>query len=61
MKIRLILQSSENGEEEHVIFTEEFDQPVSQFLYSNCTVDFDGIIIADLPSGFPREYDLKRC
>ena len=58
--IRLIIQSSSDGEKEFVHFTDELDVPSEDFLMPDCTIDFDKVITANLPSGFPLGYDLKR-
>ena len=59
-KIRVIVSSTENGNEEQVVFTEEFDKEVDYFIPPGSTVDIDTIIEDNLPSGFPKEYTLKR-
>lgn len=59
-KIRLIIQSTGNGEHETVQFTEDFETPVKDFIIRGCTIDYDKIIDADLPSEFPLNYLLKR-
>lgn len=59
-KIRLIISSSENDDDEHVIFTEDLEQSADFFVNSDFTVDIDQIIEDVLPSGFPREYTLIR-
>ena len=60
MKIRLIIQSIENGEKEYVHFTENFDSPQQDYILPSCTIDYDEIIEADLPTMFPLDYSLKR-
>ena len=58
--VRLIVQSSKNGEEEYVIFTDAFDTPVEDFIIGDCSISTDTIIDIELPSGFPFNYMLKR-
>jgi hypothetical protein len=60
MIIRLITWSNGDGSKEGVIFTEEFETDVADFIPFDCVVDFDGIIEADLPSGFPLNSTLDR-
>jgi len=58
--LRLIIQSTQNGERESVIFTDEFDVPSENFLKPGYTVDFDQLINIKLPSAFPVGYVLNR-
>ncbi len=60
MKLRLIIQSSENGENECVHFTDKFDDPIEDLTIPGYDIDFDGIIDAELPSIFPLGYELQR-
>jgi len=62
MEYRLIVTSSENGEQEAVRFCDADDvTPAADFcVRGHTSIRFDGIIEADLPSGFPLNYDLKR-
>jgi len=61
MKIRLIQTSSENGNRETVTFCDVEDtSPVVDYCRPGETVDFDKIIEADLPDGFPLNYTLRR-
>lgn len=53
--IRLIIMSTESGENETVIFTEDENSPGSDFLKPGQSVDFDGMISADLPGAFPTD------
>lgn len=57
-QIRVIGTSTENGEQEEVYFTNDFDSPASDYARPGWTVDYDEIIEDNLPSGFPREYSL---
>ncbi|HDY88360.1 MAG TPA: hypothetical protein ENH82_09655 [bacterium] len=58
--IRVITASTNNGEREEVIFTEEFNKPAEDFFFMDgMTIDLDEQI-EDLPSRFPMEYVLKR-
>lgn len=61
-KIRVIIFSSDNGQNETVIFTADFDTPVDDFLTPglNMTLSCDEVIEDNLPSLFPREYTLLR-
>ena len=58
-KIRLIIASSENGEQECVIFTEDFETPAEDF-FLNLAVSFDETMEILLPDIFPTEYILTR-
>ena len=60
MRIRLIIQSNDNGNREFVTFTEEFDTPVDDFKFPDCSIDFDKVIEAEIPSVFPTGYNLQR-
>ena len=60
MDVRLIIQSNESGSKEFVIFTEDFDTPVDDFVYPDCTVDYDEVIECDLPMSFPLDRSLKK-
>lgn len=61
-KIRVIIFCSDNGQNETVIFTTDFDVPVGDFLTPglDMTLSCDEIIEDNLPSIFPREYTLLR-
>lgn len=58
--IRVIIQSTENGESEYVRFTEDFEAEAGDFLYPGHTLDSDTVIENNLPPGFPIDSDLKR-
>lgn len=60
MKLRLIIVSTENGELEHVIFSDDTKVRAQDYCRPGQTVDYDGIIDADLPSGFPIDHMLRR-
>ena len=61
MKIRLIIASDYgNGENETILFTEDFEEEVASFLLPGQSVDYDVVIEADLPSGFPTEDLFKK-
>lgn len=63
MKIRIVVQSTENGEQEFVRFSEDLDVPVSDLLIHNpsCSIDIDKVIdIEDFPGGFPTDRTLQR-
>ena len=61
--IRVLRASSENGEHEEVIFTEDFDTPAEDFFYmdslNGLTIVTDDSIDS-LPSRFPLDYVLVR-
>lgn len=59
-KIRCLVASSENGEKERVVFTEDFETPGTDFFSMDFTVDSDTQIDNVLPSGFPVDYALAR-
>lgn len=56
--IRIIITSKENGEEETVMFTDELEAPVEDFITPGHTVDIDEVLDIELPSGFPLNYTL---
>ena len=58
--IRILLQSSQDGNIEHVFFTEDFDTPSGEFIIPGCSLDSDSTREMDLPDGFPLETELKR-
>lgn len=58
--VRLIISSTENGDQETVFFTEDFNSPAEEFIPPGQTVDFDQSISAELPDYFPMDYELKR-
>jgi len=61
MRLRLILQSSDDGEREFVEFSEYFDSPAEDFLIEGCTIEADTVIeVVNWPLGFPLDYPLKR-
>lgn len=61
MRIRLIIVSTENGEREHVIFTDDRDAPATDWCESGQSVDFDSVIEAELPDAFPLDSALLRA
>ena len=61
--IKVIIQSSENGDDEYVrLETDDIDEDVEFFAIPGCTIDQD--LTIDCPeleaSSFPFNYDLKR-
>lgn len=60
MKYRIITQTSANGNFEAVMFTEDYDTPLSDFKYSQSDEIKETFAECDLPSGFPLEYQLIR-
>ena len=63
MKVRLIIGCTKNGERETVFFLDAADrEPAEDYFPANPPqdVEFDGIIEADLPAGFPLNYELVR-
>ena len=59
-RIRLIIMSTANGEEESVIFTEDFDTEADDYCARGQTVDLDEQVLVELPDGFPLDYTLDR-
>ena len=58
---RLIICSNDTGIQESVIFLDpEDDTPAEDYCRPSETVDFDGIIKADLPTSFPLNWTLNR-
>lgn len=60
---RVILISSENGQNEHVVFTEDFDTPADEWCCLGINreqVDSDTVVEVNLPLGFPTERALAR-
>lgn len=57
-RIRVIIASKDNGDNEQVIFTEDFDSLASDWFVKGMTIDSDTVIINNLPSGFPIESNL---
>jgi len=65
MKVRLIITSTENGESEHITFTEEYSAATQFCHFDQATgewekVDYDQVIHADLPGIFPLDRGLKK-
>jgi hypothetical protein len=60
MKIRLIVQSTPNGNAENVHFTDELTEDIELFIKPGYSVDSDDIIDVDLPASFPLNYALER-
>lgn len=60
--VRCIVFSNKSGSKEGVIFTEDLETPIDEFIIpSGCTVDSENDIkLSDLPEGFPLDYILKR-
>ena len=58
--MRLIIVSTENGEREDVIFTEDNETPAADYCDPGQTVSYDEEINCELPSIFPLEYTLRR-
>ena len=59
-KIRIIICSNENGSNETVMFTQDFDVPAGDFLEPGQTIDEDVIKELDLPNAFPLEHTLRK-
>jgi hypothetical protein len=57
---RLIIVSTENGEDETVVFTHDCDTPATDFCRPGQTVDYDDLIYAELPSAFPVDSPLRK-
>ena len=60
-KVRLIVQSTENGEKEYVTFSDDLTDSQELYKITGCTIDSDTIIDNELPDGFPLNYALKRA
>jgi hypothetical protein len=60
MKVRLIIQSTEDGNQEIVHFTDDFEAAQDDFKIHGHSIDYDKIIDADIPNSFPLNYDLIR-
>lgn len=58
-RIRVLVASFENGNNETVYFTEDMDAPAEDFFAKGMTIDEDQTIENNLPSGFPVESELK--
>jgi hypothetical protein len=58
MKVRVIGTINDDVNYEDVIFTQEFDTPVSDFQLKNTTVLYDEIVDINLPDMFPMESTL---
>jgi hypothetical protein len=60
-KLRCIVQSTPDGSDERVYFTEELDEPIEDLTVPGFEVSRDVILEGvELPSGFPLDYDLAR-
>ena len=60
-KYRLIQVSSENGNQEDIVFLDTDDTtPAEDYCSPGQSVDFDKVIEADLPGGFPVGSILNR-
>ncbi len=61
-QIRIIKASNESGSYESVYFTEDFDSPPEDFfiMEDDMSIDTDETIDDNLPSCFPKEYELIR-
>jgi len=60
MKVRLVRQSTSNGDSEYMTFTDDFEDDAENFLYSGHTIDVDQVIEMDDTPGFPMNHDFKR-
>ena len=60
MKVRVIVQSDDAGQNEAVIFTEDFDTPQQEFIVPGLSIDIDWIAYVPDAGGFPLEYNLRR-
>jgi len=62
-RLRLLCASSENGNREEVLLTEDFDTPASEFFWSGLEVTHDITISTsggDSFMGLPLNYNLLR-
>jgi hypothetical protein len=60
MKVRIIMQTSENGEYESVTFSVDFETPLSDFKNPQSDEIRGAVVDIDLPNRFPLEYELVR-
>jgi len=61
MKVTRILQfSTENGNGEYVVFTEDLKMDAEEKRRPQFQLDSDVTIDAEMPSGFPLDYLLNR-
>jgi len=66
MKLRVIVQSSKNEEEEYVTFIPDWEDlynaDIRVFIMPNCHVDTDITIkkVSEMPISFPYNHRLKR-
>jgi len=58
-RIRVLVASFDNGNNETVYFTEDMDAPAEDFFAKGMAIDEDQIIENVLPTGFPTERELK--
>jgi len=59
-KIRVIMQTSEDGEFEAVIFTDDFKSKLTEFKYPQSWTISEDTADLNLPRGFPLNYQLIR-
>ena len=59
-KTRIIQFSTENGEKEYVVFTEDLRVDLEIYRRPGFNHDSDNIIEVEMPSGFPLDYSLDR-
>ena len=59
-KTRVIVQSSENGEDEYVEFSLDFDTTIEDFIIPGCSIDSENIADLELPISFPFDEILKK-
>lgn len=60
MKTRILRFSTDNGEKEYVVFTEDLKMTPESYQRPNYELDGDDIIDAEMPSGFPLDNSLDR-
>lgn len=65
MRIRIILQSNESGNQEYMHFTDDFDTDVNDHLYPGCTLDADEeadiyVEDRDIRAALEADYTWKR-
>lgn len=60
IRVRIVVQSSDDGNKQYLNVSTDFERPVEDFLFPNCFIDIDEVREWDLPPGFPLEYSFER-
>lgn len=61
MKVRIVVQSSIDGNNEYIHFSKDLYDNIENFKIEGCYIDVDTIIEMDEIDGFPYGYDFKRA